>query len=60
MDEVKAERNQKQKRVKEIGAVNARHAEVWDEVKKLLGIKKCIEDMKHQERTQKKERGIDR
>ena len=44
----------------EIIATNSQHAEAWDEAKKLLGIKKCIEDVKHQERVQKKERGIDR
>ena len=44
----------------EIAATDAQHAEIWQEVKELLNIQKCVEDVKHRQRTQKKERGIDR
>ena len=44
----------------EIAATDAQHAEIWQEVKELLNIQKCVEDVRHQQRTQKKERGIDR
>ena len=44
----------------EIAVTDAQHAEIWQEVKALLNIQKCVEDVKHRQRTQKKERGIDR
>lgn len=44
----------------ESAATDAQHAEIWQEVKALLNIQKCVEDVKHRQRTQKKERGIDR
>ena len=44
----------------EIAATDAQHAEIWHEVKELLNIQKCVEDVRRQQRTQNKERGIDR
>ena len=44
----------------EITATDAQHEEIWQEVKKLLNIRKCVEDVRHRQRTRKKERGIDR
>ena len=44
----------------EIAVTDAQHAEIWQEVKALLNIQKCVEDVKQRERTQNKERGIDR
>ena len=43
----------------EIAATDAQHAEIWQEVKELLNIQKCVEDVRRQqERTQTKTRGI--
>ena len=45
----------------EVAAIDAQHSNIWQEVKKLVNIQKCIEDVRHQlERTQQKTRGIDR
>ncbi|MBO6266627.1 MAG: hypothetical protein J6M06_00175, partial [Synergistaceae bacterium] len=44
----------------EIAATDAQHVEIWQEVKALLNIQKCVEDVRHRQRTQSKERGIDR
>ena len=45
----------------EIAAIDAQHSKIWQEVKKLVNIQKCVEDVRRQqERTQQKTRGIDR
>ena len=44
----------------EIAATDAQHAEIWQEVKELLNIQKCVEDIRHRQRTQNKQHGIDR
>ena len=44
----------------EIAATDAQHAEIWQEVKELLNIQKCVEDVRHRQRTQNKQHGIDR
>ena len=53
----------KQERIRlqqEIAATDAQHEEIWQEVKKLLNIRKCVEDVRHRQRTQDKTHGIDR
>ena len=53
-------RQERSRLQQEIAATDAQHAEIWQEVKELLNIQKCVEDVKHKQRTQQKTRGIDR
>ena len=53
-------RQERSRLQQEIAATDAQHTEIWQEVKELLNIQKCVEDVRHRQRTQKMERGIDR
>lgn len=53
-------RQERSRLQQEIAATDARHAEIWQEVKELLNIQKCVEDVRHRQRTQNKQHGIDR
>ena len=45
----------------EITAIDAQHSDIWQEVKKLVNIQKCVEDVRRDRaRTMQKTHGLER